>query len=100
MTVMFNLISSLPSLKHDLASLTLPPPLATESRTPTPQTQPSNVQSDQSADRQVVPRSRWQTVLFEAGGLGAAVSEESMKRLKYCLQWLQVCTLDMSTSYT
>lgn len=25
-----------------------------------------------------------------AGGIGAAVSEESMKSLKYCLQWLQV----------
>lgn len=40
--------------------------------------------------QQVVPRSRWQAVLLEAGGIGAAVSEESMRRLKYCLQWLQV----------
>lgn len=39
-------------------------------------------------------RSRWQSMLVEAGmtagGIGAAVSEESMKSLKYCLQWLQV----------
>ena len=40
--------------------------------------------------QQVVPRSRWQAVLLEAGGIGAAWSEESMRRLKYCLQWLQV----------
>ena len=32
-------------------------------------------------------------MLFEAGGLGAAVSEESMRRLQYCLQWLQVSYL-------
>lgn len=38
----------------------------------------------------VVSRSRWQTVLLEAGGLGAAVSEESLKSLRYCLQWLLV----------
>lgn len=37
------------------------------------------------------PRSRWQTVLLEAGGFGAAVSEESLKSLRYCLQWLLVC---------
>jgi hypothetical protein len=38
--------------------------------------------------------SRWSNMLVEAGmtagGIGAAVSEESMKSLKYCLQWLQV----------
>lgn len=43
--------------------------------------------------------SRWQGILVEAGmtagGIGAAVSEESMKSLKYCLQWLQV-RLDFS----
>lgn len=37
-------------------------------------------------------RSRWQTVLLEAGGLGAAVSEESLKSLKYCLHWLLYAT--------
>lgn len=60
----------------------------THSRTPTPR------QEDGAPDnqQQVVQRSRWQAVLLEAGGIGAAVSEESMRRLKYCLQWLQVST--------
>jgi len=40
--------------------------------------------------QQVVQRSRLAAVLLEAGSIGAAVSEESMRRLKYCLQWLQV----------
>ncbi|GAA6002818.1 hypothetical protein JCM10207_007697 [Rhodosporidiobolus poonsookiae] len=40
----------------------------------------------------VAQRSRWQTVLLEAGGLGAAVSEESLKSLRYCLQWLLYAT--------
>ncbi|EIW78813.1 Opi1-domain-containing protein [Coniophora puteana RWD-64-598 SS2] len=31
-------------------------------------------------------------LLLEAGGVGAAVSEESMRKLKYCLQWLQYAT--------
>lgn len=42
------------------------------------------------------PRNRWHNMLMEAGttagGLSAAVSEESMKSLKYCLQWLQYAT--------
>ncbi|PCH44501.1 Opi1-domain-containing protein [Wolfiporia cocos MD-104 SS10] len=41
---------------------------------------------------QVAQRSRWQTMLLEAGGISAAVSEESMRRLRYCLQWLQYAT--------
>ncbi|QRV74105.1 transcription factor Opi1 [Ceratobasidium sp. AG-Ba] len=44
------------------------------------------------SDRQVANRSRWQAMLLEAGGIGAALSDESMKRLKYCLQWLQYAT--------
>ncbi|GAA5922760.1 transcriptional regulator OPI1 [Sporobolomyces koalae] len=61
-------------------------------------TPPSNRPEDASARRSASPggqvtmhnaqRSRWQTVLVEAGGLGAAVSEESLKSLRYCLQWL------------
>jgi len=54
-------------------------------RTPTP-----GLEAQQHA---VVQRSRWQAMLLEAGGLGAAVSEESMRRLQYCLQWLQVSSL-------
>jgi len=32
-------------------------------------------------------------MLLEAGGISAAVSEESMRRLKYCLEWLQYATV-------
>jgi hypothetical protein len=49
---------------------------------------PSRAQNQQAVA--VEGRSRWQTVLVEAGGLGAAVSEESLKSLRYCLQWLLV----------
>ncbi|KAJ7125769.1 transcription factor Opi1-domain-containing protein [Mycena crocata] len=40
----------------------------------------------------VAQRSRWQAVLLEAGGLSAALSDESMRKLRYCLQWLQYAT--------
>ncbi|KAG9307997.1 transcription factor Opi1-domain-containing protein [Chiua virens] len=93
-------LQSAPKVPHDQDDLlsdatdaspssSLPPPSAFESRTPTPQSQDYN---EQNPNRQVIPRSRWQTVLLEAGGIGAAVSEESMRRLKYCLQWLQYAT--------
>ncbi|KAI9457163.1 transcription factor Opi1-domain-containing protein, partial [Boletus coccyginus] len=84
---------SLPDITYNptrLNSLPLPP--LTESRSPTPQSQDLDAHSDQNDNRQVVPRSRWQTMLLEAGGISAAVSEESMRRLKYCLQWLQYAT--------
>ena len=45
---------------------------------------------DSQNEQQVAQRSRWQAVLLEAGGLSAALSEDSMRRLKYVLQWLQV----------
>lgn len=61
------------------------------SRTPTPRSQVPDALPDQNGQA-VVQRSRWQAVLLEAGGIGAAVSEESMRRLKYCLQWLQYAT--------
>lgn len=48
--------------------------------------------SETRTETQVAQRSRWQAVLLEAGGLSAALSEESMRRLKYCLQWLQYAT--------
>jgi hypothetical protein len=72
---------------------------ATSLRSPTPSaTRVDGVQDAGSgvvneSDRQVANRSRWQAMLLEAGGIGAALSDESMKRLKYCLQWLQVSTL-------
>lgn len=37
-------------------------------------------------------RSTWHNMLIEAGGLSAAVSEESLKSLQYCLQWLAFTT--------
>ncbi|KAG7443384.1 Opi1-domain-containing protein [Guyanagaster necrorhizus] len=46
----------------------------------------------EDADQQVAQRSRWHTVLLEAGGLSAALSEESLRRLRYCLSWLQYAT--------
>jgi hypothetical protein len=57
--------------------------------------EPSRVTSPMAEDtpepqHQVVQRSRWQAIVSEAGGISAAVSEESMRRLKFCLQWLQV----------
>ena len=40
--------------------------------------------------RQLVGRSTWQTMLVEASGISAAVSDESMRKMRYCLQCLQV----------
>ncbi|KAG6895467.1 hypothetical protein C0992_001114 [Termitomyces sp. T32_za158] len=42
-------------------------------------------------ERQVAQRSRWQAVLSEAGGLSAALSDESLRRLKKSLTRLSVC---------
>ncbi|KAL0953375.1 hypothetical protein HGRIS_004616 [Hohenbuehelia grisea] len=58
----------------------------------------TTAQAPASADATPTPtganNSRWQTVLSEASGLGAALtlSEESMGRLRYCLQWLLYAT--------
>ena len=46
--------------------------------------------SETRTETQIAQRSRWQAVLLEAGGFSAALGEENMRRLKYCLQWLQV----------
>ncbi|KAK6977686.1 transcription factor Opi1-domain-containing protein [Favolaschia claudopus] len=46
---------------------------------------------------EVAQRSRWQAVLLEAGGLSAALSDESMRRLRYCLSWLQYATQHIDT---
>ncbi|ORX80293.1 transcription factor Opi1 [Basidiobolus meristosporus CBS 931.73] len=47
----------------------------------------------------IAPRSRWEQYLVEAstaaGAGAAAFSEESMKALKYCLQWLQYATVNI-----
>ncbi|CAE6440457.1 unnamed protein product [Rhizoctonia solani] len=72
----------------------------TQMRSPTPSARDDAMKAHHAAgsgvpiesDRQVANRSRWQAMLLEAGGIGAALSDESMKRLKYCLQWLQYAT--------
>ncbi|KAH9936004.1 Opi1-domain-containing protein [Epithele typhae] len=87
---------------------TTPSPHASfmQSRTPTPHSstgsQPERPtlppastltqQADAHESQQVAQRSRWQAVFLEAGGISAALSEESMRRLRYCLQWLQYAT--------
>ncbi|OSD05305.1 Opi1-domain-containing protein [Trametes coccinea BRFM310] len=87
------------------------PRALSQSRTPTPHasangqpekpTLPPASTLTQHADaqesQQVAQRSRWQAMILEAGGLSAAISEESMRRLKYCLQWLQYATTQIDT---
>ncbi|KAI0761812.1 transcription factor Opi1-domain-containing protein [Trametes elegans] len=77
-----------------------------QSRTPTPHSSTSSQpekptlppastltqHADAQESQQVAQRSRWQAMILEAGGISAAISEESMRRLKYCLQWLQYAT--------
>ncbi|KAG8914621.1 hypothetical protein FRC01_003990 [Tulasnella sp. 417] len=62
----------------------------------TPQTssrmEPASEDEASQQQVEVANRSGWQTVLMEASGIGAAISEENMKRLKYCLEWLQYAT--------
>lgn len=53
--------------------------------------------SDIEPSQAVSRRAGWQSLMVEAGGISAAVSDESMRKLKYCLEWLQVCL--GSTSY-
>ncbi|KAH9839995.1 Opi1-domain-containing protein [Rhodofomes roseus] len=52
----------------------------------------STASSPTIENHQVAQRSRWQAMLLEAGGISAAFSEDSMRRLRYCLQWLQYAT--------
>ncbi|KAF9472445.1 Opi1-domain-containing protein [Pholiota conissans] len=76
------------------------PPPDSRASTPTQNGDPEDdekarsrrAEASEGSERQVAQRSRWQAVLLEAGGLSAALSEESMRRLKYCLQWLQYAT--------
>lgn len=53
---------------------------------------PTNDSTVDHSTAVAAPRSRWHTVLSEAGGLSAALSEESMRRLKFCLSWLMYAT--------
>ncbi|KAH7106193.1 Opi1-domain-containing protein [Auriculariales sp. MPI-PUGE-AT-0066] len=72
------------------------PPLSQLEERSTPvaeDNQPGSSSSVTAEQQAVAVRSTWQAMLTEAGGISAAVSEESMKRLKYCLQWLQYATM-------
>ena len=73
-----------PSLRY----LSVSPPQ--ETTTDPPQTIKDENDLGEQNSQQVAQKSRWQAMLLEAGGISAALSEESMRRLKYCLQWLQV----------
>ncbi|KAG8927181.1 hypothetical protein FRC00_002233 [Tulasnella sp. 408] len=70
--------------------------------TPQTSTRMEPVSEDEASQQQVevANRSGWQTVLMEASGIGAAISEENMKRLKYCLEWLQYATARIDQQIT
>ncbi|KAJ3780474.1 transcription factor Opi1-domain-containing protein [Lentinula aff. detonsa] len=61
-------------------------------RRPPSYTHAHDQQPQDNQQQQVVQRSRWQTMLLEAGGFSVAWSEESMRKLRYVLQWLQYAT--------
>ena len=69
-------------------SLPLPPP---DSRSSTPAQ--IGDKSRNLDETQVAQRSRWQAVLLEAGGLSAALSDETMQWLKYCFGYKSVLIL-------
>ncbi|KAG8834266.1 hypothetical protein FRC17_009275 [Serendipita sp. 399] len=53
-----------------------------------------------SLSQAVTRRVGWHTLMIEAGGISAAVSDESMRKLKYCLEWLQWATANLDTQIT
>jgi len=61
-----------------------------------PYTYPNSTVSASTSDSSKVTRSRWQQMVIgtgaAVGAAGAVVSEESMKSLKYCLQWISYAT--------
>lgn len=52
----------------------------------------SSSDSNPSSQHSTAARRRWQSMLVEAGGLSAAVSEDSLKSLQFCLSWLGYTT--------
>jgi hypothetical protein len=69
------------------------PPVAGETHLAPVPTRSRSLTPDASLARSPSPsRSRWQTVLVEAGGIGAAVSVDSMNSLKFCLFLLGTAT--------
>jgi len=61
-----------------------------------PYTYPNSTVSATTSSSSTATRSRWQQMVIgtgaAVGAAGAAVSEESMKSLKYCLQWINYAT--------
>ncbi|CAG7847032.1 SubName: Full=Uncharacterized protein {ECO:0000313/EMBL:CCA68234.1} [Serendipita indica DSM 11827] len=55
---------------------------------------------DQASSQAVSRRPGWHSLMIEAGGISAAVSDESMRKLKYCLEWLQWATANLDTQIT
>jgi hypothetical protein len=100
------IITLLTSISRPIAFLTATSPYTAQapengsrSSTPTQNGDEARPHQATGSETQVAQRSRWQAVLLEAGGLSAALSEESMRRLKYCLQWLQVGPPTLIVSY-
>ncbi|PVG04886.1 hypothetical protein CPB86DRAFT_803595 [Serendipita vermifera] len=56
--------------------------------------------AEPSTSQAVSRRGGWHTLMVEAGGISAAVSDESMRKLKYCLEWLQWATANLDTQIT
>ncbi|KAG8787731.1 hypothetical protein FRB91_011715 [Serendipita sp. 411] len=85
----------LSSYDRPLPSTSRPPQLPEESRqAPNPPEEPEPTSS------QAITRRGWHTLMIEAGGISAAVSDESMRKLKYCLEWLQWATANLDTQIT
>ncbi|KAF9529628.1 transcription factor Opi1-domain-containing protein, partial [Crepidotus variabilis] len=63
-----------------------PPPLDSRSVTPVQK------MDHRDGPRPEAERTRRQSALPDAGGIGAAFSEDNMKKIKYCLEWLQYAT--------
>ncbi|KIM34248.1 hypothetical protein M408DRAFT_325701 [Serendipita vermifera MAFF 305830] len=59
-----------------------------------------NLDVESSSQNAVSRRGGWHTLMVEAGGISAAISDESMRKLKYCLEWLQWATSNLDTQIT
>lgn len=81
------------------SSPSYPASAADDTEVPDTDCETAKTETGDANQNQVATRSKWQAVLLEAGGLSAAVSEESMRRLKYCLQWLQVRVTSCAISF-
>ena len=66
-------------------------PAYDDNRSPNYEAQGALVKSTESEDsRQTTPSSTWQSrLMLSTSGLGVAMSDESLRSLKYCLTWLR-----------